>query len=183
MLLRRVGRYARIGTEEIEPTTETDTMAHTPINHPLRPLYRALAALAGAYLVIFGVIGLIVTPGNGLFGQPDDRVLGQGANLFWSIVSLLIGAVVVAVTVIGRNLDAKVNNYLGWVLLVIGTYELAVSRTDANFLKFTISTVVVTYLVGLVLIVASLYGKVGTAEEERAEHEAAHAGRGASPVG
>jgi hypothetical protein len=133
--------------------------------------------------VVFGVVGLIVTPGNGLFGQPDERVLGQGANLFWSIVSVIIGVVIVAVTVIGRNLDTKVNSYIGWALLVIGTYEMTVSRTDANFLKFTMSTVVVTYIVGLALILASLYGKVGTPEEARAEHEAAHASRGPSPVG
>jgi len=152
-------------------------MAHTPVNHPLRPLYRALAALAGAYLVVFGIVGLIVTPGNGLFGQPDDRVLGQGANLFWCIVSLILGAVVLVVTVLGRNLDTEVNKYIGWGLLVVGTYELAVSRTDANFLKFTISTVVVTYLIGLVLILSSLYTKAGTPEEERAEAEAAHSGR------
>ncbi len=152
-------------------------MAHTPVNHPLRPLYRALAALAGAYLVLFGIVGIIVTPGNGLFGQPDDRVLGQGANLFWCIVSLLVGAVVLVVTFIGRNLDTEANKVIGWALLVIGTYELAVSRTDANFLKFTIATVVVTYLVGLMLILSGLYTKVGTPEEQRAEAEAAHAGR------
>ena len=128
-------------------------MAHNPVNHPLRPLYRALSALAGAYLVLFGIVGLIVTPGNGLFGQPDDRVLGQGANLFWSIVSLILGAIVLIAVVIGRNLDVEVDKYLGWGLLVVGSYELAASRTDANFLKFSISTVVVTYLVGLVLIV------------------------------
>ena len=152
-------------------------MAHTPVNHPLRPLYRALAALAGGYMVVFGIVGLIVTPGNGLFGQPDDRVLGQGASLFWCIVSLILGAVVLVATVLGRNLDTAVNKYIGWGLLVVGTYELAVSRTDANFLKFTIATVVVTYLIGLILILASLYTKVGTEEEARAEAEAAHAGR------
>ena len=42
---------------------------------------------------------------------------------------------------------------------MVGSYELGASRTDANFLKFTVATVVVTYLVGLVLILASLYGK------------------------
>ena len=76
-------------------------MAHNPVNHPLRPLYRALSALAGVYLALFGIVGLIVTPGNGLFGQPDDRVLGQGANLFWSIVSLILGAIVLVGVVIG----------------------------------------------------------------------------------
>ena len=146
-------------------------MAHTPVNHPLRPLYRALAVLAGAYLIVFGVVGLIVTPGNGVFDRPDDRVLGQGANLFWSIVAIILGAVVVLATVVGRNLDTEVNKFIGWGLLVIGTYELAVSRTDANFLKFTISTVIVTYLVGLVLITSSLYSKVAPDEEASAPRQ------------
>ncbi len=139
-------------------------MAHNPVNHPLRPLYRALGALAGAYLVLFGIVGLIVTAGNGLFGQPDDRVLGQGANLFWSIISLILGAIVLIGVVVGRNLDVEIDKYVGWGLLVIGSYELAASRTDANFLKFSIATVVVTYLVGLVLIVSGLYSKTAPPE-------------------
>jgi hypothetical protein len=147
-------------------------MAHNPVNHPLRPLYRALGALTGAYLVLFGVVGLIVTPGNGLFGQPDDRVLGQGANLFWSIVSLILGAIVLIGVVIGRNLDVEINKYLGWGLLVVGSYELAASRTDANFLKFTVATVVVTYLVGLVLILSGLYTKTAPPENAGAPRHA-----------
>ena len=146
-------------------------MAHNPVNHPLRPLYRALSAAAGAYLVLFGIFGLIVTPGNGLFGQPDDRVLGQGANLFWSIISLILGAVVLAAVVIGRNLDVEVNKYLGWGLLVLGSYELASIRTDANFLKFSVATVVVTYLIGLVLILAGLYAKTAPPENTGASRQ------------
>ena len=147
-------------------------MAHIPVNHPLRPLYRALGALSGAYLLLFGIVGLIVTPGNGLFGQPDDRVLGQGANLFWSIAAIIIGAIVLAAAVLGRNLDVEVEKYVGWGLLVVATYELAVNRTDANFLKFTISTVIVTYIEGLVLITSSLYSKVAPAEEAGAPRQA-----------
>jgi hypothetical protein len=147
-------------------------MAHIPVNHPMRPLYRALSALCGVYLVLFGIVGLIVTPGNGLFGQPDDRVLGQGANLFWSILAIIVGAIVVGATVVGRNIDVEVEKYVGWGLLVVTTYELAVSRTDANVLKFTIATVVVTYLVGLVLITSSLYSKVAPAEEASAPRQA-----------
>jgi hypothetical protein len=62
-------------------------------------------------------------------------------------------------------------------MLVVGTYGLATARTDANVLDFSIATVVVTYLLGLVLIMAGLYGKVGTEEESRAEQEAAHSPR------
>jgi hypothetical protein len=50
----------------------------------------------------------------------------------------------------------------------VGTYELATSRTDANFLKFTIATVVVTYLIGLVLITAGLYSTTAPAQEASA---------------
>ena len=146
-------------------------MAHIPVNHPMRPLYRALSGLCGLYLVVFGIVGLIVTAGNGLFGRPDGRVLGQGANLFWSIVAIVIGAIVLLAAVRGRNLDVQVGKYVGWGLLVVATYELAVSRTNANFLKFTISTVIVCYILGLVLITSSLYSKVGPAEETSAPRQ------------
>jgi hypothetical protein len=159
VLLRPGAPYARIGA-----------MAHIPINHPLRPLYRALSAIVGIYLIVFGVVGFIVTAGGG------HRVLGQGANLLWSILSLILGVIVVGATVVGRNVDVKANQYVGWGLVGIGTYELALNRTDANVFDFTVSTVVVTYILALVLILSSLYGKVGTAEAARAEQAAAHYG-------
>lgn len=140
-------------------------MAHNPVNHPLRPLYRALGALTGAYFVLFGVVGLIVTAGGGLFGNGGDRVLGQHTNLLWSIVSLVVGAIVLIATALGRNLDTEVDKYVGWGLLVVGSYGLAVIRTDANFLDFSISTVVVTYLAGLFLIMAGLYSKVAPSSQ------------------
>lgn len=146
-------------------------MGHNPVNHPLRPLYRALGALTGIYLVLFGVVGLIVTSGDGMFGPADHRVLGQGANVFWSIVSLILGAVVLLVTALGRNLDTETDKFLGWGLLVVGSYCLAVIRTDANFLGFSIATVVVTYLLGVVLILTSYYSKVEPLAE-RGAHQA-----------
>ena len=138
---------------------------HNPVNHPLRPLYRALGALAGAYLILFGILGAIITADKGLFGKGEDRVLGQETNLFWSIVCVLIGAIVLIAVVLGRNPDTMVNKYFGWGLLAVGSYELAAIRTDANFLNFSVSTVVVTYLLGLVLIMAAYYSKVAPPEQ------------------
>ena len=143
-------------------------MAHTPVNHPLRPLYRALGGVVGIYLIVFGITGIIVTAGDGLFGTAGDRVLGQGANLFWSIVTLALGAIVLVATVLGHNVDSEVGKYAGWAMLVVGTYGLAVERTDANVLDFTISTVIVTYLVGLVLIMTGLYSRIAPAQESGA---------------
>ncbi|MBM2622228.1 DUF4383 domain-containing protein [Actinoplanes sp. LDG1-06] len=135
-------------------------MAHTPVNHPLRPLYRALALVAGAYMVVFGIIGMIQTSGESFTGVTGVRVLGQETNMLWSIVALVVGILVLATNALGRNIDVAANKYLGWALLVVGSYELSTNRTDANLFGFSMSAVVVTYLVGLILILASLYGKV-----------------------
>ncbi|MFC4067408.1 DUF4383 domain-containing protein [Actinoplanes subglobosus] len=134
-------------------------MAHTPVNHPLRPIYRIVGFVVGAYLVAFGIIGFISTSGEA-FSGPGVRALGQGSNVLWSIISLALGALVLLGTVVGRNIDAAVDQYLGWGLLVLGSYSLCVLRTDdVNIFGFTMSTVVVTYLAGLLLITVSLYSK------------------------
>jgi hypothetical protein len=146
-------------------------MAHFPVNHPLRPFYRVLSGLAGIYLIVLGIVGLIVTSGDGLFGTAGHRVLGQGANLFWSLVSLIAGAIVVVATVLGGNVLSETDKYIGWGLLVVGTFALAVARTDANVLDFSIATVVVTYILGLVLIMAGLYSKVAPPQEAGAPRQ------------
>jgi hypothetical protein len=146
-------------------------MGHNPVNHPLRPVYRALGGFTGLYFVVFGVVGLIQTAGDGLFSSDAGRVLGQGSNLAWSIVSVVLGAVILIATVVGRNLDVAVDKYAGWGLLVVGTFSLAVIRTDVNVFNFTISTVVVTYLAGLVLIMVSYYSKVVAPEDAGAPRQ------------
>ncbi|MEV4707496.1 DUF4383 domain-containing protein [Actinoplanes sp. NPDC049316] len=153
-------------------------MAHTPVNHPLRPIYRALGALTGVYFIVFGVVGIIVNAGEGLFGNDGGLVLGQQANMFWSIVSILVGAIVLAAAVIGRNSDTLVDKYFGWGLVGVGAYELAVLRTDANFLDWSVATVVVTWLLALVLIMAGQYSKVAPPSQAgapRQEREAQNA--------
>lgn len=133
---------------------------HNPVNHPLRPMYRVLGLLAGAYLVLFGIVGMIQTSGEPFTGSTGIRVLGQGANMLSSIIAIAVGAIVLLATLVGRNIDVQADKFLGWGLLVLGSYELAFSRTDANFFGFTIATVVVTYIVGLLLITVSLYSTV-----------------------
>jgi hypothetical protein len=143
---------------------QNDAMAHYPVNHPMRPLYRMLALLAGVYLILFGIVGLITTSGAGLLDRPGTIVLGQGANLLWSILSLVIGVVAIIGTLVGRGVATQTQWLLGWALMVIGSYGLATSKTDANYLGFTIATVIVTYLVGWVLLLSSLYMRVGPPE-------------------
>ncbi|GAA2707618.1 DUF4383 domain-containing protein [Actinoplanes palleronii] len=135
-------------------------MAHIPVNHPLRPIYRLVGFASGAYLVVYGILGLIGTASEGITGHPVDRVLGQSTNLLGAIVSLAAGGLVLLGTAVGRNVDVEVDKFVGWGLLVVGSYSLATIRTDANFFGHSISTVIVIYLVGTLLVAVSLYSKV-----------------------
>jgi hypothetical protein len=147
-------------------------MAHTPVNHPARPVYRAIGGLTGLYLVIFGVLGVIETAGGEFLAQDDTRVLGQGTNLGFSVLAVLLGAVILVATGIGRNIDAAVNQWLGYAFMVLSLAALAFLRTDGNVLNFSVSTVVVTMLIGLVLLMAGMYGKVGSEEQQKAWQDA-----------
>ena len=146
-------------------------MAHTPVNHPARPIYRAIGGLVGLYLVVFGVLGVIASAGNDLFAQDDTKVLGQGTNLGFSLLSILLGIVVLAGTVIGRNLDVAINQFLAYTIMAISLAGLAFIRTDANIGNFSIVTVMVL-MASLFLLMAGMYGKVGTDEEKDAWEKA-----------
>ncbi|MET7877975.1 DUF4383 domain-containing protein [Micromonospora profundi] len=147
-------------------------MAHTPVNHPARPIYRAIGGLTGLYLVVFGVLGIIATAGDELFAQDDTHVLGQGTNFGFSLLSILLGIVVLVGTVLGRNIDVAINQWLAYALMAIGLGSLAFIRTDANIFNFSVFTVIVMLTVSMVLLMAGMYGKVGSEEEAEAFQKA-----------
>ncbi|MBO4206003.1 DUF4383 domain-containing protein [Micromonospora echinofusca] len=147
-------------------------MAHNPVNHPARPIYRAIGGLTGGYLVVFGALGVIGTAGNDFFAQDDTLVLGQGANLAYSLVALVTGALIVLGTVLGRNIDVQINKILAYGYMVLSLAALAFLQTEANVLNFSVATVIVAMVIGMVLLMAAMYGKVGSEEEQKAWHEA-----------
>ncbi|MFG1839053.1 DUF4383 domain-containing protein [Micromonospora sp. NPDC049175] len=147
-------------------------MAHTPVNHPARPIYRAIGGLTGLYLVVFGVLGIIASTGNEILAQDDTRVLGQGTNLGFSLISVLLGIVVLVGTALGRNIDVAINQWMSYALMVVSLASLAFIRTDANILNFSIVTVIVVMAVALVLLMVGMYGKVGSEDEAEAFQKA-----------
>ncbi|RKN43533.1 DUF4383 domain-containing protein [Micromonospora endolithica] len=147
-------------------------MAHTPVNHPARPIFRAIGGLTGLYLVAFGALGIIASAGGDLFAQDDTRVLGQGTNLGFSLLSILLGGAILAGTVIGRNLDVLINQWLAYVVMAVSLAGLAFIRTEANIFNFSVVTVIVLMVIGLVLLMVGMYGKVGTDDEREAWEKA-----------
>src|SRR5438132_13773221 len=109
-------------------------MSHIPVNHPLRPLYRALAAFVGLFVLLFGVVGYFATKGTPLFSQSNLHwVLGLRTNLGFALTSVAAGAVLLLSTLVGRNLDRFVYTVGGLAFMVVGMLSLGLLRTGQTF--------------------------------------------------
>ena len=157
-------------------------MAHIPVNHPYGPFYRVMAGLAGAYVLAFGVVGLIRTWGDPVFSREDVYALGLRTNLAFSVLSIVVGAVVLGGAVVGGMAAHWINMVGGAVFLFAGLAMLALMQTDANFLNFSVATCDVSFVIGLVMLTTGLYNKVGPPEVAEAE-ESFRQRRAADPMG
>lgn len=151
-------------------------MLHLPVNHPLRNLYRTLAGLAGLYVLIFGITGLTRTWGTGFFERGRFFALGLRTNIAFSVLSVVVGAVVVVGAFIGHNVDRFINLVGGLVFLIAGMIMLGLLRTDLNLLNYTVTTSVVSFVIGLVMFTAGLYGKVAHRRTAQVEENFRHGG-------
>ncbi|MDZ5441863.1 DUF4383 domain-containing protein [Micromonospora sp. 4G57] len=144
-------------------------MPHFPVNHPARPLYRVLSGLIGLYILVFGVYGVAQTWGDPLFDRSSNYALGLRTNLAFSLVSVIFGIFLIIGASRRGNLGHYMNLTAGVVFLVTAILMMAVLQTSANFLNFSMSTVIVSLLFGLILLATGLYDKVGTEEHAEAE--------------
>jgi hypothetical protein len=143
-------------------------LSHFPVNHPLRSLYRVLAGLAGGYTLVFGIAGLLQTYDAPFFGQSHlPWVLGLRTNPAFALLSVLSGVVLLGGLLIGRNLDAMVNLFGGLLFMAAGTLMLGLLQTDLNVLGFTVTTCIVSFVLGCVVFTAGMYGRAGTPAEHR----------------
>src|SRR2546429_8937396 len=140
-------------------------ISHLPVNHPLRPLYRVVAGLVGAYSLVFGIAAFSGTRGTPLFAHTNlPWVLGLRANLAFALLSIVSGAVLVVCAVIGRNLDFLVNTLGGLLFMVVGMLMLGLLQTDLNILDYTVATCVVSFVIGMIRFTAGLYARAGAAK-------------------
>jgi hypothetical protein len=116
--------------------------------------------LAGIFVLAFGVTGFFTTQGTPLFEAGDDRALGLRTNPAFSYASIAVGALVVLATALGRNVDRFIYLWAGAGFLLAGTVMmLLMGHPDTNVLNFTMSTCVVSFLIGSVLATAGMYVK------------------------
>ncbi len=134
---------------------------HLPVNHRLRGLYRGLSGLSGLYLVVFGVVGYLQTSGNDFFDPSGERVLGLTTNPAFSVASIVLGALVVLSAVIGRNITVVGHMALGTLMVIGGIVMLfLIPSDDSNVVAASVTNVVVSFVLGMVILAAGLYGRV-----------------------
>jgi hypothetical protein len=127
-----------------------------PLNHPLRHLYRGLAGVIGLAMLGFGVTGL-----RGRHPLP-----GFAANVAFAVVAFVLGVVLVAGSLLWRQLSHLVYLSVGGALMVIGLALLTLLRT-ADFFGANMTSCLTTLGVGLAVFMAGTYTRTGTAEEAR----------------
>jgi hypothetical protein len=149
-------------------------MAHLPVNHPAQPVYRVLSGLIGLYVLAFGISGLAQTWGLAFFDRGDNWALGLQTNPAFSLLSTVAGAVILGGALVGRNVNHFISLWGSTVFLLAGVVMMALLETQANLLNFAMANVIVSFLIGLGLLLAGLYGKVGPLELEEAEDHFRH---------
>jgi len=135
---------------------------HLPMDSPLGGVYRVGGALAGSILLIFAVLGF--RAGVELITIEGEEVMGLHTNGLLSLISAVFGLALIAGAIIGGNVAAMTNTVAGILLLVSGLVNLALLRTDANFLAFRMSNVIFSFVVGIVVLTFGLYGRVSSGD-------------------
>src|SRR5690606_6320970 len=131
----------------VPQTPGGSAMSLIPINHPMRPVFRTLGGLAGLFLFVTGVLGLVRSWGGGVFARDSVWVFGLRFNPASAAVFLLLGALVVIATVIGGQVEHFTNLIAGVAVLGIGFMALALLRF-ANFLNYSMTNVIVSFILG-----------------------------------
>jgi hypothetical protein len=133
---------------------------HLPVDHRLNTVYRIGAGLIGAFLVVFGVLGLINH--IGFLSTGGATVAGLNTNGTLSVLSIVVGAILLVGMVLGGNVASTLNMVFGVLFLLNGFLFLGLLDTTSNFLAFKIQNVFFSFVVGLLLMTFGMYGRVGS---------------------
>lgn len=133
-------------------------MPHFPLNHPLSGFYRAIAVITAVAMVIYPL----------LFSN----------NTAFAVVMMVLAVPVLLGVFGGRDRYHFLNEVVGAALIVLGIAGLLVLDSPYNYLGLSVSSCIVLFALGSVLLTAGMYTKTGTAEQARAEEAYRHAGAG-----
>ena len=123
------------------------------------PVVHKYGAVAVALVIgVFGILGF--AGGLDFFSTDGERVLGLSSNGLLSTVSVVTAAVLVFAAFRSARTASTSMMVIGVLFLVSAFANLAVLRTDLNFLAFEMANVIFSIFAGLVLLTLGAYGRV-----------------------
>lgn len=120
-------------------------------------LHRVSAVVLGVVLWVFGILGLVNR--IPMFSITGGRVLGLASNGLLSVISLVVGAVLIGAAVRGGRTASTVTVVVGAAFLLSGVANVLVLETPLNVLAFGMSNVIFSLIVGAVLLLMGAYGR------------------------
>ncbi|MEU9778757.1 DUF4383 domain-containing protein [Streptomyces sp. NPDC047968] len=131
-----------------------------PVDHHLATVYRYGAAFCGLVLIVFGCLGFAdaLSP----FSTSGDTIAGMTTNVALSVLSTVVGLVLIAGGVIGGNTASTLNMTVGALFVLSGFAHLAVLDRPANVLDFGMTNVIFSFVMGLVILTFGMYGRVSS---------------------
>lgn len=134
---------------------------HLPVDHRLNRVYRVGAGLMGLGLLAFGIFGIMDR--IGFFDTGGDTLWGLNTNGALSWLSVAVGLLLLVGMVIGGNFASTLNMTLGVLFILSGFLNMALLETEFNFLAFQIQNCMLSFVIGILLLVFGMYGRVGSA--------------------
>ncbi|MGW7104392.1 DUF4383 domain-containing protein [Streptomyces sp. NPDC054838] len=129
-----------------------------PVDHHLATVYRYGAAFCGVVLIVFGCLGFAdaLSP----FDTAGDEIAGMTTNVALSVISTVVGLVLIGGAVVGGNIASTLNMTVGAFFLLSGFAHLFVLDRRANVLDFGMTNVVFSFVMGLIVLSFGMYGRV-----------------------
>ena len=120
-------------------------------------VHRIGAAAFGLGLAVFGVLGLVnrLAP----FSTEGQPVLGLSSNGLLSVISLVVGGVLVVAGLRGGRTASTVLVGIGAAFLLSGVLNVVVLDTPLNLLAFRMSNVVFSLVAGALLLFLGAWGR------------------------
>lgn len=132
-------------------------MSSTPSGRRLDLVHRIGAAVLGFGLCVFGALG--VADRLEFLAVRGEVVLGLASNGLLSVISLLVGGVLIGAAVRGGRSSSTITVVVGLLFLLSGLVNLAVLDTELNLLAFRLSNVIFSFIAGMLLLFLGAYGR------------------------
>lgn len=143
--------------------------------HPIFRVQRVGALVVGLILWAFAILGLANHPG--FLATRGIPVAGMTSNGLLSVISLVVGAVLILAAVLGGRLASLACAVIGGLFVLSGLVNLFVLYGAANYLAFTMPNVIFSFVVGLILLSIGLYGRSSGQLPADSPYRRAHGGR------